>query len=107
MNKREGAVASTCFASVVIRCALPPKAPSLSLMSSFKRASRGDQMCVATERPFSHWGLIKQLALFIKCIALTTQSHHILALYSHESIPIGCYELFVLSGVAIHCINIY
>src|SRR5438067_968589 len=28
MNKREVAVASTCFASVVIRCALPPKAPS-------------------------------------------------------------------------------
>ena len=45
-----------------------------------------DQMCVATESPFSHWGLIKQLALFIKCIALTTQSHHITAFFSHKSI---------------------
>src|SRR5438876_10862337 len=53
-----------------------------------------DQMCLATENPFSHWGLIKQLALFIKCMALTTQSHHITALSSHESISKGCYELF-------------
>src|SRR5437667_10713953 len=48
-----------------------------------------EQKCVATESPFSPWGLIKQLALFIKCIALTTHYHHITALYSHESIPIG------------------
>src|SRR5205085_3663997 len=38
----------------------------------------------------------KHLALCIKCIAFTAQSHHIIAFYSHESISKGCYELFVL-----------
>src|SRR5437763_10344378 len=71
------------------------------MVSPYKHERRcsgfsSDQMCIATASPFSHWGLIKQLALFIKCMALTTQSHHITALSSHESISKGCYELFVL-----------